>query len=132
MQETPNTTTLHQWNRVNSLTPLKSRVDGRSGSSNLAGQLVILPNRLAGRRKPAEPARTLAPFPAPMCVVAPVRRAVPLLPNENEDFLITGMTRSLDRRLLALNLPEDATPAAARRPRPQRVAVMPSTQPQIA
>lgn len=36
---------------------------------------------------------------------APQQRALPLFPHESEDARLTGSTRSLYRRLLALNLP---------------------------
>lgn len=39
---------------------------------------------------------------------APQQRALPLFPHESEDARLTGTTRSLYRRLLALNLPADA------------------------
>ena len=35
----------------------------------------------------------------------PEKRSVPLFPHESEDARLTGETRSLFRRLLALNLP---------------------------
>ena len=37
---------------------------------------------------------------------APQQRTLPLFPHESEDARLTGTTRSLYRRLLALNLPE--------------------------
>ncbi len=42
------------------------------------------------------------------------QRAITLFPNESEDARLTGSTRSLFRRLLALNLPVTTTEAAAR------------------
>jgi hypothetical protein len=36
---------------------------------------------------------------------APQQRVLPLFPHESEDARLTGSTRSLYRRLLALNLP---------------------------
>ena len=38
---------------------------------------------------------------------APLQRALPLFPHESEDARLTGTTRSLYRRLLALNLPAE-------------------------
>ncbi|MCL2659597.1 MAG: hypothetical protein FWD64_03645 [Acidobacteriaceae bacterium] len=38
---------------------------------------------------------------------APPKRDLRLFPHESEDARLTGATRSLFRRLLALNLPED-------------------------
>lgn len=38
-------------------------------------------------------------------LVTPGRKFLPLFPHESEDARITGETRSLFRRLLALNLP---------------------------
>jgi hypothetical protein len=55
-------------------------------------------------------------FPEPRPYLIPVsgRRSVksenlPLFPHESEDARLTGATRSLFRRLLALNLPVSAT-----------------------
>jgi hypothetical protein len=67
--------------------------------------------KLSGhRRKPVASANApmLVPMPAISAVtaVAPARQALALLPTENEDSIITGMTRSLHRRLLGLNLPQ--------------------------
>jgi len=42
------------------------------------------------------------------------QRAITLFPHESEDARLTGSTRSLFRRLLALNLPVTTTEAAAR------------------
>lgn len=39
---------------------------------------------------------------------APQQRVLPLFPHESEDARLTGSTRSLYRRLLALNLRSDA------------------------
>jgi hypothetical protein len=36
------------------------------------------------------------------------RRAFDLLPSENEDSILTGMTRSLHRRVMGLNIPQIA------------------------
>jgi hypothetical protein len=38
---------------------------------------------------------------------APQQRTLPLFPHESEDARLTGTTRSLYRRLLALNLPAE-------------------------
>jgi hypothetical protein len=37
--------------------------------------------------------------------ITPEKRILPLFPHESEDARLTGETRSLFRRLLALNLP---------------------------
>lgn len=44
---------------------------------------------------------------------APQQRALPLFPHEAEDARLTGSTRSLFRRLLALNLPCESRSFAA-------------------
>jgi hypothetical protein len=56
-----------------------------------------------------------APEPRPYLVTFPYRKAVKstqhylaLFPHESEDARLTGATRSLYRRLLALNLPKKA------------------------
>jgi hypothetical protein len=56
---------------------------------------------------------TRAPEPRPYLVSAQLRRSgakdksfLPLFPHESEDARLTGSTRSLYRRLLALNLPK--------------------------
>jgi hypothetical protein len=41
----------------------------------------------------------------------PIQRSLPLFPHESEDARLTGETRSLFRRLLALNLPKTAAAA---------------------
>jgi hypothetical protein len=57
-----------------------------------------------------------------------VERAVTLFPHESEDARLTGSTRSLFRRLLALNLPNgsvestSAKPVGSRTKLPGRIA----------
>ena len=76
--------------------------------------------------RPMQPGRQVTPvtqrlqFPSPL----PALRTASLfsLPKEPEDARLTGGTRSLDRRLLALNL-QFAKPRSARpAPAPQRMA----------
>ncbi len=73
-------------------------------------------------RKPVEPSRYVqslsARTHAPRLVAGPEARAAALqksrfarLPHEPEDARLTGVTRSLNRRLLALNLAGSLTPA---------------------
>ena len=57
---------------------------------------------------------TRLPEPRPYLIPVSGRRSVksetlPLFPHESEDARLTGSTRSLFRRLLALNLPVSAT-----------------------
>ena len=70
----------------------------------------------ASLRTPSEPSRFAQslmgrPRKAQLIATPAARAATPLtksrflrLPHENEDARMTGMTRSLDRRLLALNI----------------------------
>ncbi len=67
----------------------------RSGSST--------PKPLFGARGP-EPRPYLVSI-QPRRAGAPRQPALPLFPHESEDARLTGSTRSLYRRLLALNLP---------------------------
>lgn len=67
-----------------------------------------------------EPRGSFMPDSRPYLVTAPPRKSVKstqqylaLFPHESEDARITGATRSLYRRLLALNLREDGTRPAA-------------------
>ena len=46
-------------------------------------------------------------------LVTPGRKYTALFPHESEDARLTGETRSLFRRLLALNLPRAAAPVEA-------------------
>jgi hypothetical protein len=65
----------------------------------------------AQRRKAPQPVRFPAPVisqtVAPVKATVPARRDLALLAAEDEDSRITGMTRSLHRRLLGLNLPHN-------------------------
>src|SRR5580704_17414022 len=54
---------------------------------------------------PVPPRRTVAPT---RQTVASTRQFLALYPHESEDARLTGATRSLYRRLLALNLPRPA------------------------
>jgi hypothetical protein len=54
---------------------------------------------------PVSPRRTVAPT---RQTVASTRQFLALYPHESEDARLTGATRSLYRRLLALNLPKNA------------------------
>jgi hypothetical protein len=54
---------------------------------------------------PVHPRRTIAPT---RQTVASTRQFLALYPHESEDARLTGATRSLYRRLLALNLPKPA------------------------
>jgi hypothetical protein len=64
-----------------------------------------------------------APDPRPYLVPIPYRKAakstqhyLALFPHESEDARLTGATRSLYRRLLALNLPKSASPVETASP----------------
>lgn len=72
----------------------------------------VRPYLIAGqRRRPANP-----------------KPSVNLLPNETEDAYITGATRSLDRRLLALNLPHAPQPPVSERASSAPAATRASTR----
>jgi hypothetical protein len=55
---------------------------------------------------------------APIKTLAPARRVTALLPLEDKDSHITGMTRSLHRRLLGLNMPMGVPVTVSRTPKP--------------
>ncbi|MBB5340405.1 hypothetical protein [Tunturiibacter gelidoferens] len=86
---------------------------------------------------PVAPENRSAPKPDRRPYIVPVRKPaastrkyLSLFPHESEDARLTGATRSLYRRLLALNLPRPAesselpTPAPARETRDMRVSVV--------
>jgi hypothetical protein len=70
--------------------------------------------------------KTRSPEPRPYLIPGTFRRTdtaktfegrtIPLFPHESEDARLTGSTRSLFRRLLALNLPPGTTQPVAARP----------------
>lgn len=54
--------------------------------------------------------------------ISPSQRTMNLFPHESEDARLTGSTRSLFRRLLALNLPTGSTAPVAARQQPVSTA----------
>jgi hypothetical protein len=81
------------------------------------------PSSLRSSTRAAHENRSMGPDSRPYLVTLPARKAVrsaqhylALFPHESEDARLTGATRSLYRRLLALNLPgvkSYAKPASA-------------------
>jgi hypothetical protein len=77
---------------IKKTSPASLRVDNRVDTSDVRG--VAFPDR-----------RPYLVAPIPRKVGSPVRQQLALFPHEAEDARLTGATRSLYRRLLALNLP---------------------------
>ncbi len=74
----------------------------------------------SGFPAPRENRGSFAPDPRPYLVTMQHRKSatssqqyLALFPHESEDARLTGATRSLYRRLLALNLPKNAQPLEA-------------------
>ena len=63
-----------------------------------------IPSASGGTRSP-EPRPYLIPIASARRAALVEKNSLPLFPHESEDARITGATRSLFRRLLALNLP---------------------------
>lgn len=95
------------------------------------------PAALENRALPVPDRRPyLVPIP-PRKPAKPTQKYLALFPHESEDARLTGATRSLYRRLLALNLPRvEAQPEATYDLRkffePQKVQMAPKTSPKIA
>lgn len=78
--------------------PVSEPASVRSGPSSLR----------SGSMRPRTESRPYLISIQPRRAGAPVQRALPLFPHESEDARLTGSTRSLFRRLLALNLPSES------------------------
>ncbi len=80
-------------------------------TSPMSARSVLGVSSAADRGTPASEAR---PYLVPIQQRKQVQRSLALFPHESEDARLTGETRSLYRRLLALNLPKKAaTPAVS-------------------
>jgi hypothetical protein len=87
---------------------------------HIEGSMATLQQNLPASFRSGSPAArenrgAFAPDPRPYLVTFPYRKSVKstqqylaLFPHESEDARLTGATRSLYRRLLALNLPKKA------------------------
>ena len=95
------------------------------------------PAALENRALPVPDRRPyLVPVP-PRKPASSTQKYLALFPHESEDARLTGATRSLYRRLLALNLPRveaqaDATYDLQKFSEPQKVPMAPKTSPKIA